>query len=79
MQINAEIIFEYETESQARMVLRSLKPDNIDFIKSYTENNLLICKLCGDSLRTILATMDDLLFCEMMTEKITDLIEGDIR
>jgi Transcription factor Pcc1 len=79
MQINAEIIFEYETESQARMVLRSLKPDNIDFRKSYTENNLLICKLSGDSLRTILATMDDLLFCEMMTEKITDLIEGDIR
>lgn len=79
MHIKADILFKYETKFHAEIALKSLKPDNMDFINSYVDDNSLICKLKGDSLRTILATADDLIFCEMMVEKIADFIEGEIK
>lgn len=72
MQIESTVIFTYETEEEAKITLGSLKPDNIGFIESHVENSSLICKLDGKSLRTTLATVDDLLFCEMMAEKVID-------
>ena len=70
MQIESTVIFTYETEEEAKIALGSLKPDNMGFIESYVENNSLICKLDKESLRTTLATVDDILFCEMMAEKV---------
>lgn len=75
IKIMARITFKYQTEDQAKIALNSLKPDNVDFIDSYIRDKCLICNLKGDSIRTILATADDLLFCEMMVEKITTLTE----
>ena len=75
IKIKARITFKYQTENQAKIALNSLKPDNMDFIYSYIHYKCLICNLKGDNIRTILATADDLLFCEMMVEKITTLTE----
>ncbi len=72
MEVESTIIFEYKTKKEAEVALASLKPDNMDFISSYVEDNSLICKLESGSLRTTLATVDDILFCEMMSEKIID-------
>jgi hypothetical protein len=77
MKINAKIIFQYQKEKQAEIALRSLEADNMGFINSYRDYNYFICNLNGDSIRTVLATADDLLFGEMMVEKIMDLVEGD--
>lgn len=74
MKIKAKIKFVYQKEFQAKNVHESLKPDNMDFIHSHIENNNLIYELKGNSLRTILATVDDLIFCEMMSEKVLDSI-----
>ncbi len=60
---------------EAELSLKSLKPDNSGFINSYQINNSYICNLNSDSLRTILATIDDLLFSEMIVEKIMALKE----
>ena len=73
MQIKARINFEYQTRNQAKIALNSLQPDNMNFIDSKTHENVLICNLNGDSLKTALATADDLLFCEMMVEKVLEL------
>lgn len=73
MEIKSKITFKYKTKDEAEIALGSLKPDNMDFITSYVEDDSLICKLESGSLRTTLATIDDILFCEMMTEKIIDL------
>jgi hypothetical protein len=73
MQIKAQISFEYQTTKQAKIALNSLKPDNMDFLDSYNHENILICNLNGGSLKTILATADDILFCEMMVEKVLEL------
>jgi len=78
MKIKAKITFQYHSEEEAKISLESLKPDDLGFIKSYRDNNCVICNLDGDSLRTILATADDLLFGEMMVEKVLDIkdLEG---
>ena len=76
MNIKARITFKYsEEEEEAKLTLKSLQPDNLGFIDSYRINYCYICNLNGDSLRTILATIDDLLFSEIIVEKIMALRE----
>ncbi len=77
MEVWSKIIFKYKTKKEAIIALESIKPDNMDFITSYIEDNSLICKLESKSLRTILATVDDILFCEMMAEKIIDFTNNE--
>jgi hypothetical protein len=78
MEMKAKIVFKYQRKSQAEIASKSLQPDNINFINSYVEDNKLICKLKGDSITTILSTADDLLFSEMVVEKIAEFIVGDL-
>lgn len=79
MQIESTVIFTYKTEEDADIALKSLKPDNMGFVESYIENNNLVCKLNLDSLRTILASLDDILFCEMMAEKVMNFTKEEIK
>ena len=78
MQIESRVIFTYETKKEAEIALGSLKPDNMGFVESHVENNSLVCKLDSKSLRTTLATVDDILFCEMMAEKVIDFTKEEI-
>jgi len=77
MEVSSKIIFKYKTEKEAKIALESIKPDNMDFIRSYIEDNSLICNLESRTLRTTLATIDDILFCEMMAEKIIDFTNNE--
>ena len=74
MKINATVKFKYNSERNAEISFKSLNPDNIGYINSYTENKYLICSLNGDSIGTILSTADDLVFCEMIIEKISEMV-----
>ena len=73
MKIKAKITFKYQEEKEAKISCKSLHPDNLGFIKSHRNDNYVIYNLSGNSLRTILATADDLLFSEMMVEKVLDI------
>lgn len=73
MQIKAKICFEYQQAEEAVIASESLRVDNLEFINSYVYENKLICNSNSDSLKTFLATTDDLLFCEMMVEKVLEL------
>jgi hypothetical protein len=75
MKVKARITFQYHNEKQAKIAHKSLQPDNLGFIDSYRDNNSLICILKGKSVGTILSTADDLIFSEMMVEKILELQE----
>ncbi len=72
MEIKSKIEFRYKTLKEAYVALGSINPDNMDFVNAYIQENALICDLKSGSLKTILATMDDLIFCEMITEQIID-------
>jgi hypothetical protein len=75
MKVKALFNFQYQTEEQAKIALKSLQPDNIGFLESYQDKDSVICILNGKSVRTILSTSDDLLFSEMVVEKILELQE----
>ena len=73
MKIKTTITFHYQDEKQSKVAFKSLQPDNIGFLESYQEHDSLVCNLKGKSLNTILSTADDLIFSEMLVEKILEL------
>ncbi|MDD3985522.1 MAG: KEOPS complex subunit Pcc1 [Methanobacterium sp.] len=75
MKIKAIIKFKYKNEDITEIIYQSLKPDNIGYIDSTVKDNNFICGLNGDSIGTILATADDLVFCETIIEKVSELIK----
>ena len=75
MKIDAKIKFKYKTEEYADIAFKSLKPDNIGYIKSSVCDKYLICSLNGSSIGTILSTADDLIFCEIMVERTSELMD----
>ena len=74
MKIKTMIKFKYKSGEDAEIVFKSLEPDNIGYIKSFVDDNYFICNLSGNSIGTVLATADDLVFCEMMVEKMSELM-----
>ncbi|MEW6011569.1 hypothetical protein HYG87_04795 [Methanobacterium alkalithermotolerans] len=70
MNFKADIKLEYKTKKQAQIALESLKPDNINYVNSKIQGSTLIFKLSGESIRSFLASADDLIFCEMVVEKM---------
>ena len=64
-------------KKNSEIAFKSLEPDNIGYIKSFTDGKYFICSLSGNSIGTMLATADDLVFCETMVEKISEMIEND--
>jgi hypothetical protein len=73
MKISAKIEFIYINPKYAEAAYESLHPDNVGYIKSYVEHESMICCIDGDSIGRLLATADDLIFCETMVEKIAEL------
>lgn len=72
MKVKAIITFHYHKETQAEIAFKSLEPDNIGFLESYHDHNTVVCNLQGESIKTILSTADDLIFSEMLVEKVLD-------
>ncbi|OPY22739.1 MAG: hypothetical protein A4E27_01725 [Methanobacterium sp. PtaU1.Bin242] len=77
MEIKSRITFTYRTEKEAQIALDSLKPDNMGFLETHVEFQSLICDLESRPLKTALATIDDLLFCEMISERIIDFTNNE--
>lgn len=73
MNVKATIKFHYHNENQAKVVFKALQPDNIGFLESYHDHSSVVCNLKGESIKTILSTADDLIFSEMLVEKVLEL------
>jgi hypothetical protein len=75
MKINATIKFKYKNREDAETAYRSLLPDNVGYIKSFVDDQYMICVISGNSIGTIISTIDDLIFCEIMVERTSELLE----
>jgi hypothetical protein len=73
MKIKAKIEFNYVNHECAKVAFESLHPDNVGYIHSFVENESLISCIECDSIGRLLATADDLIFCETMVERIAEL------
>ena len=76
MQITARLTFHYQGEEQAKIAYQSLEPDNRNYLESKVINKNLICEIRGESVPRVLATLDDLIFSEILVEKVLK-IDGD--
>lgn len=73
MYVEATVKFHYENGPEAEIALNSLQPDDMELSSAHVEDSRLIYEIKGNSLKTFLSTIDDLLFCEMMVEKVLEL------
>jgi hypothetical protein len=76
MQITARLTFHYQAGEQARIAYQSLEPDNRNYLESKVINKDFICEIRGESVPRVLATLDDLIFSEILVEKVLK-IDGD--
>ena len=72
MKIEAIIQMEYENSKDGEISFQSLEVENEGFLKSELEGNILKFSLEGESLQTFLATADDLIFSEILVEKVLE-------
>lgn len=73
MKVKGKIIFEYKNPEDAKISYNTLKIDNDEnYIKSSIKNKKTIYELKNPNLGSFLNSADDLIFSEILIEKILD-------
>jgi len=74
--LEAELCFIYETEREAKAVAKAVSPDNVEapsglIVETSRSGRRMLASICCEkSLRTFIATLDDILACISVAEKI---------
>ena len=71
--LSLELRFEYPDAKVAETVLRSLDPDNGDYVQSRLEGNALYFMMEADNAGSLRNTADDLLACIKIAEETIGL------
>ena len=75
MKVKSRIELNFKTPKLARITYETLEVDNGNFLDSKLEDDTIIYETDNESLTTTLATIDDLIACEILSEKITSISE----
>ena len=75
MKVKSKIELEFKTHEDAEIIFKTLEVDNENFLNSKIENTTITYEIDNESLTTALATIDDLIACEILSEKITSINE----
>ena len=75
MKVKSKIELEFKTPEDAKIIFKTLEVDNKNFLNSKIENTTITYEIDNESLTTTLATIDDLIACEILSEKITSINE----
>ena len=73
MKVKSKIELKFKTEKTAKITYKTLEVDNKDFLDSKLEGNTITYEISSESLTTTLATIDDLIACEILSEKIASI------
>lgn len=73
MKVKSKIELKFKTEKDAEIIYKTLEVDNENFLDSKLENDTITYTIDNESLTTTLATIDDLIACEILSEKITSI------
>ena len=73
MKVKSKIELEFKTPEDAEIIYKTLDVDNENFLDSKIESNIITYEINNESLTTTLATIDDLIACEILSEKITTI------
>ena len=70
MKIKGELTLKYKTDESASLIYNSLEVDNENYVKGNLNANIINYEINSQSLGTFLATIDDLIASEIVSEKI---------
>jgi tRNA threonylcarbamoyladenosine modification (KEOPS) complex Pcc1 subunit len=70
MNISCDITLDYEDETQAKIVKKSLSVDDDTFVKSEIKGKQLKARIESKSISSFLHTLDDYLACVTVAENI---------
>ena len=73
MKVKSKIELRFKTEKDAKITYETLEVDNENFLDSKLKNNTITYEINNESLTTTLATIDDLIACEILGEKIISI------
>ena len=73
MKVKSKIELKFKTQKDAEIIYKTLEVDNENFLDSKIENNTITYEINNESLTATLATIDDLIACEILSEKITSI------
>jgi hypothetical protein len=72
MKIEATIQMEYKSSKDSDISFKALEVENKGYVETSKEKNILKFSWEGESLSTFLATADDLIFSEILVEKVLE-------
>ena len=78
MKVKSKIELKFKTQKLAEITYNSLEVDNDNFLYSKLEDDTITYEINNESLTTTLATIDDLIACEILSEKITSISDNDM-
>ncbi|MFP4001373.1 MAG: KEOPS complex subunit Pcc1 [Thermoplasmata archaeon] len=67
--IECELELRYEDEETAKLIGKSIEPDNEDYVKMDFVGSKLLLEVEGEDPLTLLQTLDDLLACITVAEE----------
>ena len=76
MKVKSKTELKFKNSKEAEIIYQTLEIDNKNFLDSELKNDTITYKTSNDSLSTTLATIDDLIACEILAEKITTIKKG---
>jgi tRNA threonylcarbamoyladenosine modification (KEOPS) complex Pcc1 subunit len=68
--VSCSLRLEFASSDQAEQVHRSVELDNLGFVTTKLEGNTILAEIESSSLNSLLHTLDDLLSCTSVAEKI---------
>lgn len=72
MKVSCKLIFEYISSEKTEKILRSIKVDDFNFVRSKLNRNRLEVLIESKSVSSLIHTLDDYLACISVAEKIID-------
>lgn len=72
MKVNCEIVIEFDDSKEVKTVLKSIKVDDFDFVKSKVNGKKLHGKIETSSISSLIHTLDDYLSCVSVAMKVLD-------
>jgi hypothetical protein len=70
MEIQCKFTFKYPNKTIAKKMVDSLEIDNLDYVKSKLEENIVIVDIKSSSFMSLLHTVEDYLSCLATAENI---------
>ena len=72
MKVTCDISIEYDDVKKAKTIMKSIEVDNLNFTKSQIKEKRLETHIEGNSISSLLHTLDDFLACVSVADKIVE-------